>query len=267
MQADAGFERAAEGTRFAGQLQHLVSTGSTSTLAMEAAQAGARTGVWVADEQTAGRGRGGHQWHSVAGDGLYVSVLVAPQISPALARQLPMATGLAVQAAVLEATGLALDLKWPNDLMLGEKKCGGILVESAAEAGVGAGLRFVVIGVGLNVNHGEFPPELALVATSLYRESGRRFGREGLLAALLRALELELGRLEEGLAVYGRFAESSSWVLGKRVRVGEEGAESYTGWTRGLDENGFLLVESDDGGTRTVLSGGVRAFDPEWKRE
>ena len=247
------------GTRFATGVKHFAVVGSTNQLAVEAAERGEQDGVWIADEQTAGRGRGGHSWHSATGDGLYLSVLVRPEVPAGMAARIPLHTGLAVRAAVEEATGLMLDIRWPNDLMFGERKCGGILVESSS--GAGGMLRYAVIGIGLNVGHAGFPAELAGLATSLYLESGREFGREGLAAGILRHLEDELGRVGEA-ELADRMRAASSWVEGKRVRVGadDDGAGGgYTGWTRGLDRDGFLHVEDDGGAMRTVYSGGVRA--------
>ncbi len=254
-------EAAIAGTEFAGLVAHFPSVGSTNVLALEAAQAGARGGVWVADEQTAGRGRGGHGWHSVAGDGLYVSALVTPPLAMTTALWLALATGLASKAAIAEVTGLDCDIRWPNDLILNGRKCGGILVETAvaaAESDAAAMLRYAVIGVGINLNHVEFSPELEAVATSLRMELGERVSREALLAALLRALDEEIRALSgvRGKNVLRRFAAASSWVRGKRVRVEESGG--YTGVTDGLDSRGFLRVVGDDGVERTVLSGGVR---------
>jgi BirA family biotin operon repressor/biotin-[acetyl-CoA-carboxylase] ligase len=258
-------------TRFAGRVRHFAVTDSTNKLAIIAAEAGANESVWVADEQTAGRGRGGHAWHSSPGDGLYVSMLVLPWIPLSYAMNLPLAAGLAAQAAVRETTGLAIDLRWPNDLMIGGKKCGGILVESSSSpapenwrAEAGPQLRYAVIGVGLNLNHSSFPPEIEPLATSLHLQSGRYYEREPLLAALLRQTEEEVtvlrrewsGAHHPGPTLHQRFAAASTWVNGMRVQVGEEGG--YTGWTRGLDFRGFLLVEDDAGVMRTVLSGGVR---------
>ena len=250
------------GTRFAGLVRHFESVGSTSTLALEAAQAGETGGVWVADEQTAGRGRGGHLWLSAAGDGLYVSALVTPKLLLSEALLVPLATGLAAKAAIEEVTGLAIDIRWPNDLMLAEKKTGGILVESASDTvpGEEPRLRYAVIGVGINVNHETFPQELAALATSLRIGGERLYSREVLLSSLLRRLEEELSGLdclESGApGLLERFASASSWVRGKRVVVGEDG--SYTGVTYGLDRRGFLQVQGDDGRLHTVLSGGVR---------
>jgi BirA family transcriptional regulator, biotin operon repressor / biotin---[acetyl-CoA-carboxylase] ligase len=255
-------------TPFADNLQHLVSVGSTNVLALEAAQAGAAHGsVWVADEQTAGRGRGGHGWHSSAGDGLYVSTLLRPQMALTDALWLSLATGLAVQAAIAAVTGLQLDIRWPNDLLIGSRKCGGILVETSAitsELNAPAMLRYAVIGVGINVNHKNFPLELESLATSLRQETDKVWAREEILVAFLQSLEQQVALLEAELrgasldsSLLERFSAASSWVRGKRVRVDEAGG--YTGVTSGLNERGFLLVAGDDGVRHTVLSGGVRA--------
>ena len=255
------------GTGFAGRLMHFPSVDSTNTLALEAAQAGARSGVWVADEQTAGRGRGGHAWHSAAGDGLYASVLIAPALPMTAALLISLATGLAAKRAIAEAAGLQADIRWPNDLLVNGKKCAGILVETAVTPAVTpeaeAVPRYAVVGVGINLNHESFPDEIATLATSLRIESGHTISREAILVALLRALHDELWLLTDKSAgkdqihdLLARFAESSSWVRGKSVRVDEGGG--YTGVTAGLDASGFLLVDSDDGIRRTVLSGGVR---------
>lgn len=257
-------------TQFSGTIHHLHSVGSTNVVALEAAQSGVRRGVWVADEQTAGRGRGGHDWHSAAGEGLYVSVLVTTPLPMSIALWLSLATGLAAKAAIADASGLNADIRWPNDLMLRGRKCGGILVETAvasADDTLPPVLRHAVIGVGINVNHQHFPPDLERLATSLRIESGKLQSRETLLSSLLRALDREIRLMtmhEPGLereenarmGLLQRFARASTWAHGKRVRVDEAGG--YTGITAGLDSRGFLQVESDDGIRRTVLSGGVR---------
>jgi BirA family transcriptional regulator, biotin operon repressor / biotin---[acetyl-CoA-carboxylase] ligase len=264
---DAGaVERAVELLAIGGPVTWLPVTGSTNQLAIEAAQAGARRGIWLADEQTAGRGRGGHSWHSTRGDGLYVSVLVTPELPLERALWLSLATGLAAQQAISSIAGIRIDLRWPNDLLCGPRKLGGILVESSvanAPATAPAGLRYAVLGVGINVHHRSFPPEIAPLATSLDLEGAQRVNRQALLITFLRALDRELDELDREYAGLGsgahlltRFSEASSWVRGKRVRVPEEGG--YTGLTAGLDARGFLLVDGDDGTRRTVLSGGVR---------
>jgi len=258
----AAINAALVGTRFAGKVRHFATVGSTNAMLLEEAAAGAAEGtVFVADEQTAGRGRGGHSWHSTPGDGLYVSVLAKPGLPLRETLWISLATGLAVQSAIRPVTGVAVDIRWPNDLLLGGRKCGGILVETAVEPERSALLRYAVIGIGVNVNHARFPEELTTLATSLRMESGAAQSRSALLVALLRALDRELLLLEEAHAQGGgtlleRFALASSWVSGKRVSVPEQGG--YTGVTAGLDAQGFLRVAGDDGVLRTVLSGGVR---------
>jgi len=255
-------------TRFAGKIHHFTSVGSTNALALEAAQAGAAHGsVWVADEQTAGRGRSNHAWHSAAGDGLYVSVLLRPKMALTDALWLSLATGLAVQGAAATVTGVKPDIRWPNDLLIGNRKCGGILLETSAfasQSNAPTMVRYAVVGVGINVNHQSFPAELERLATSLRRESGRSWARERILVEFLRVFERELALLEAelrgtivGPSLLDRFAAASSWVRGKRVSVDEAGG--YTGVTDGLDSRGFLRVAGDDGVLHTVLSGGVRA--------
>jgi BirA family biotin operon repressor/biotin-[acetyl-CoA-carboxylase] ligase len=257
-------------TSFAGKVKHLASTGSTNALALEAAQVDAPHGTaWVADEQTAGRGRGGHGWHSVVGDGLYVSVLLRPAIALTDALWLSLATGLAVQSAIAATTGMSADIRWPNDIMLEGRKCCGILVETSAIASqpdAPSMLRYAVIGVGINVNHEYFPEELKDLATSLRIESGRAWSREQVLINFLRALEKEIVLLERelryGPAEHGllkRFTAASTWVRGKRVKVEEGGG--YTGVTDGLDARGFFRVFSEDGMLHVVISGGVRALE------
>jgi BirA family biotin operon repressor/biotin-[acetyl-CoA-carboxylase] ligase len=198
---------------------------------------------------------------------LYVSVLLRPQMAVVDALWLSLATALAVKAAIANMTRLAPDIRWPNDLLIGSRKCGGILVETSAVASQSdapAMLRHAVVGVGINVNQPSFPAELQALATSLLLESGKKWGREPILIEFLRALDKEIAWLEAELrgasikaGLLERFATASSWVRGKRVSVDEAGG--YTGVTDGLDARGFLCVAGDDGMLRTVLSGGVRA--------
>jgi BirA family biotin operon repressor/biotin-[acetyl-CoA-carboxylase] ligase len=263
----AALRAALVGTRFPARLHHFPTTESTNTLLLEAAANGAPEGtLYLADAQTLGRGRGGHTWHSSPGDGLYLSVLAKPALPLREALWISLATGLAVQSAIKTVTGLDIDIRWPNDLLLPQatgpgKKLGGILVEAAATPGEDALLRYAVIGIGLNINHESFPPELSAIATSLRIATNQEQSRNALLIAILRALDLELTRLEAHQpdlqpGILARFTAASTWVCGKRVHVPEQGG--YTGTTAGLDRNGYLLVDADDHTQRTVLSGGVR---------
>jgi BirA family biotin operon repressor/biotin-[acetyl-CoA-carboxylase] ligase len=271
-------EQAIAGTEFAGHLLHFPSVASTNDLALQAAQGGGRHGVWIADEQTAGRGRGSHRWHSSPGDGLYLSALITPPIPMQDALRLSFVTAIAVQTAIASVTGLRrrdqIDIRWPNDLLLNRedgtsRKCGGILIETAAQPAPEAGtamLRYAVVGIGINCNHTSFPSELDSIATSLRRElpgQAQALRREPLAAAILIALDREIRLVLRNSRGANRspkrdLTEYSSWISGKRVCVGEDGG--YTGVTDGLDSDGFLRIAGDDGCLRTVRSGGVRAL-------
>jgi BirA family biotin operon repressor/biotin-[acetyl-CoA-carboxylase] ligase len=256
----AALEQALAGTRFAGKVRHFSTIPSTNACAMQEAESGAPDGTaYVADEQTAGRGRGAHVWSSPAGSGLYVSILLRPRIPPAEILWLSLAAGLAVQAAIQMAAGVQPDLRWPNDLLLSGKKVGGILTELNAEV---TRVRHAVVGIGINVRQEHFPEELRALATSLLLETRLAVDRQMLLAALLQSLDREVSALTDcadrtaaAESIRARLEANSSWVRGKQVRVDENGG--FTGTTAGLDARGFLLVDTP-AGLRTVFSGGVR---------
>ncbi len=256
------FSSALDATIFAGKLRYFSSIDSTNLQAVREAAEGASHGtVYLAEEQTAGRGRGAHSWHSEPNAGLYLSLLLRPQsiLAPSDALWLSLAAGLAVQRAVEETTSLVADIRWPNDLLLAGKKFCGILTEMNAEA---TRVRYAVIGIGINVNHAQFPPELRDLATSLRLASNRIWPRHHFFSALFHALQEEITVLLAPNAVAAasrsileRLTAKSTWVEGKSVAVDE--AEGYTGVTAGLDARGFLQVRTANG-LRTVLSGGVR---------
>jgi BirA family transcriptional regulator, biotin operon repressor / biotin---[acetyl-CoA-carboxylase] ligase len=253
-----------KGTIFAGakQIHHYYKIGSTNVEAMGSAAEGAPEGsVFIAEEQLAGRGRGAHTWHSARSSGIYCSVILRPAIPPSEALIFSLAAGLAVRAAVAEiAPQLQVDLKWPNDLLIGSKKFCGILTEMNSEA---TRVRYLVVGIGINVNQPKFPTELREIATSLRTETGTEWSRVELCAALLKSLDREYRALvndaDARLSILKRFEESSSSVHGRRVRVADNGDENsgVAGVTEGLDDRGFLKVRTADG-LQTVLSGTVR---------
>jgi BirA family biotin operon repressor/biotin-[acetyl-CoA-carboxylase] ligase len=232
-------------------------TDSTNNDGLEAARRGAPHGsVYLADAQRAGRGRGDHGWRSAAGEGLYVSVLLRPVVAQARLPLLPLAAGLAEADAIRALTGLTVDLRWPNDLLLGERKVGGILVEAKTEGGA---VAFAVAGIGINVHQRGFAPGLATPATSINLESDRHIGRGALLVSLLESLEREtvaLAGAGAGETIPRRVEEASSWVRGRQVDV--HGPQACTGVTEGLDENGFLRVRTARG-LVTVQTGGLRS--------
>jgi BirA family biotin operon repressor/biotin-[acetyl-CoA-carboxylase] ligase len=244
------------GSVFAGKLHFTPVTGSTNNDAMAAGRNAAPHGsVWFADEQSAGRGRGGHAWHSAAGAGLYVSVLLRLRISSDRLLLLPLAAGLAAVDAIRAVAGLAVDLRWPNDLLIGPKKTGGILVEAQSESGAHA---FAVVGIGINVHQRSFDPELATPGTSLDVAAGGRTSRQALLVTLLKSMESEICALQShgaAEAIRSRLQAGSTWIRGRRVKV--HGSQACTGITDGLDERGFLRVRTASG-LVTVQSGGIR---------
>jgi BirA family transcriptional regulator, biotin operon repressor / biotin---[acetyl-CoA-carboxylase] ligase len=237
---------------------HYYKIGSTNIEAMESASAGAPEGsVFVAEEQAAGRGRGAHQWESAPSAGIYCSVVLRPALPPSEALVLSLAAGLAVHSAVQQIDSrLSPDLKWPNDLMLNGKKFCGILTEMNAEA---TRVRYIVAGIGINVNQVNFPVELQAIATSLRLASGTEWSRVELCAALLKSLDREYRDLLEKPgaheSILQRFQDRSLTARGRHVRVEENGG--FEGVTEGLDPRGFLQVRTAEG-LRTVLSGTVR---------
>ena len=246
------------GTIFAEHLRHYYRAGSTNTLALEAADAGAPEGsVFLAEQQIAGRGRGNHSWHSAQSTGIYCSVILRPALPPSDVLVLSLAAGLAVQAAVREIDPHVLpDLKWPNDLLINGRKFCGILTEMSGEP---TRVRHVVVGIGINVNQAEFPADLERTATSLRLVTGAEWSRVELCAALLKSLDREYRGLLAGpearAEILRRFEDGSSSACGRLVGIEENG--ELEGVTAGLDPRGFLQVRTT-GGLRIVLSGTVR---------
>jgi BirA family biotin operon repressor/biotin-[acetyl-CoA-carboxylase] ligase len=245
------------GTIFDAHLHHFYKIGSTNTAAMAAAPDGAPEGtVFLAEEQTAGRGRAANSWESPRSTGIYCSVVLRPAMPPSDVLALSLASGLAVHAAIQQVDSrVDPDLKWPNDVLIGGKKVCGILTEMNAEA---TRVRYIVVGIGINVNQSSFPKELQ--ATSLQLVTGSEWSRVELVAALLKSLDREYRQFAEDpdvrSSILQRFAQQSSWVFGKKVRIEEHGS-AFEGTTEGLDSRGFLQVRTLHG-LQTVLSGTVR---------
>ena len=246
------------GTIFAGHVHHYYRAGSTNTLAMAAAAESAPEGsVFLAEQQTAGRGRGSNKWHSAESTGIYCSVILRPALPPADVLVLSLAAGLAVHSAV-SGMGACIppDLKWPNDLLIGGKKFCGILTEMSAEA---TRVRHIVVGIGINVNQTKFPEELHPVATSLQVTTGSEWSRIELCAALLKSLDREYRALLSGTGAHAdilrRFEQNSPMARECQVHIEENGG--FSGVTEGLDPRGFLKVRTPEG-LRIVYSGTVR---------
>jgi BirA family biotin operon repressor/biotin-[acetyl-CoA-carboxylase] ligase len=243
-------------------IRHFDSIGSTNTAAMQAAVQGAPEGsVFIAEEQLAGRGRGGHAWHSEAGTGIYLSAILRPDLEPQAALALSLVAGIAVHEALASVCEVTADLRWPNDVLLGGKKVAGILTESSADM---QRMHHAVVGIGINVNQSAFPPDIAREATSVRIETGRDCPRMELVIALLKSLDRQYKALRSDTAgataqTISEFESRSSFVREAVVAVHDRdaGSAQYSGRTLGLDGRGFLKVQTDSG-VRTVLSGGIR---------
>ena len=229
---------------------------STNNYAREIAAEGASEGTAVlARQQTAGRGRLGRSWVSPAGAGLYLSVILRPEVAPAQASLITLAAAIAVAETLRLDYRTPADIKYPNDILVEGRKLCGILVESAIEGGR---LLYVVAGIGVNLRQREFPEELKETATSLFLEAGidvmpDDFSR-ALFVRLSRWYEVTKQQPEQ---VISRWEELSSYAQDCAIRVVASDA-TVDGRTRGLTPGGALRVELADGRIREIVSGDIR---------
>jgi BirA family biotin operon repressor/biotin-[acetyl-CoA-carboxylase] ligase len=245
------------GTKVFGKKEiiHVGETDSTNTLAKEWASKGADEGALViAEKQTRGRGRIGREWFSPPQESIYISTILRPSISPGEAPRITLLAAVAVAEALLAQTGLRVHIKWPNDVLLADKKIAGILTEMSSEMDA---VNFIVLGVGLNVNTSAFPEELKEKATSVLIETGKRHSRVAIVQQYLKQLE----------AYYEQFAKArfpiilKRWkeladVLGRRVIV-EFGESMIAGQTQDIDRDGVLILRDRHGKTHRIFSGEV----------
>lgn len=232
-------------------------TTSTNDVVEKLARDGVRQGAVVfAESQTKGRGRLGRQWISPARKGLWFSVLLRPPLPPQEATQLTIAAATSLARAIRRQTGLRLEIKWPNDILVDGRKVAGILTELNAELDH---LKYLILGIGVDVNltASEFPPDLRKIATSLRVESGAAVDRAELAAAILRELDQDYSRIMSGQfeAVADEW-EALCSTIGKTVsiRVGER---SIQGRAESLDSAGALLVRTQHGHLERVIGGDV----------
>lgn len=239
-------------TRF-GDLRHLDEVDSTNRYLLDEARRGASEGiVAVADHQTAGRGRLGRTWEAPPRASLLVSVLVRPDLEPTRSHLATMAAGVAMVEAVWLVAGFTPSLKWPNDLVVGDRKLAGMLSEAELRDGR---LDALVVGVGVNVNWDEFPPELAETAVACNQVAGRPVDRAALLGAFLERLDdryATLLRPGGDEAVLGEYRRRCS-TIGREVRVELAGDEQLVGTATAVDAAGRLEVETPDGVTLVAV--------------
>lgn len=231
-------------------------TDTTNNRARELALEGAPEGTLVvAEKQTAGRGRRGKVWESPLGTGIWMSLVLRPQIAPTEASVLTLLCGLATAEAIEAETGLSAGIKWPNDILINGKKAVGILTEMDCEM---SEVHFVIPGIGINVNTASFPPEIAEIATSLYLECGKTVSRRRLVHRVLERLEehyetfLRTGSFAAMLEDYRKHCIT----LGKEVHV--LGREPFFAEALDITPEGELLVRrADNGKEEAVFSGEV----------
>lgn len=234
---------------------------STNLEAARQAVAGAAEGLSVvAAEQTAGRGRLQRQWVSPKGAGLYFSIVLRPQFEQSAWPLLTLMAAVAVHDALLDACALETDIKWPNDILVDEKKLCGILAETV-ETSLG---RAVIVGIGINLKHNSFPTEFAGVATSVEVAANQIPEMEAVLTDLISALA-SYYKLLQGPGgpeeIVREWCARSSYAEGKRIKVTESNG-SFAGTTRGLEPDGALRVETDDGEIRIVRAGDITGVRP-----
>ena len=233
------------------ELHYFVTIGSTMTEAARLAAGGAPNGtIILAEEQTAGIGRLGRSWQSDAELGIYCSILLRLPVQSGTLPVINLVLGLATAEAIQKSTHVACDLRWPNDVLINERKVAGILAQLVENC--------VIAGIGINVNQTSFPADLRTPATSLRIESvGQMQSREDIIINLIESVDTFSSMLatEGPECIVRAFTSASSYALDRRVLIEEDGRR---GITAGLDEDGFLLVRFDNGRMERVAAGGVR---------
>jgi BirA family biotin operon repressor/biotin-[acetyl-CoA-carboxylase] ligase len=236
-------------------IQVFEQTTSTNDVAEKLARDGVKEGAVVfAESQTKGRGRLGRKWLSPTRKGLWFSVLLRPNLHPQETTQLTVISATALRRAIKTVAGLSAEIKWPNDLLLGGKKVAGILTEMSAEMDR---VRHVILGIGVDVNQEEFPPELRKIATSLKIVSGGEISRAELAVEMLRELDFDYARI-----CAGKFSEvADEWesacaTIGRNVTV-HVGDRQFRGHAESLDDGGALLIRTEHGHLERIIGGDV----------
>jgi BirA family biotin operon repressor/biotin-[acetyl-CoA-carboxylase] ligase len=236
-------------------IQVFEQTTSTNDVIEMLARDGVKEGAVVfAEAQTKGRGRLGRKWMSPTHKGLWFSVLLRPELRPQETTQLTVASATALRRAIKTVTGLSSEIKWPNDLLIGGKKVVGILTEMSAEVDR---VRHVILGIGVDVNQEEFPPELRKLATSLKIEAGREISRAELATEILRELDSDYARIYGGkFSAVADEWEAGCATIGKNVSV-QMGVRKIRGRAEALDDDGALLVRTEHGHLERIIGGDV----------
>lgn len=226
---------------------------STNTKAKELAEAGHPSGTLVvADQQTLGRGRRGRSWESPAGTGIFMTLMLKPDINPNNASMLTLVAAMATARAITQVTGEAAQIKWPNDIVMNGKKVVGILTEMSAQFDY---INHIVVGIGINVHNEDFPEEIAKTASSLLLECGHRIHRASLIEAFLEEFERLYAVYLETEDMSGLQKEYDSLLVnrGRQVRVLDP-KEPFEGKAMGITKKGELIVDTWE--SRKLVSSG-----------
>ena len=239
-------EEALQNSFVSGNIVYFDTTDSTNTQAKILAEQGAVHGTLVvADCQNAGKGRKGRGFDSPAGQSVYMSLLLRPDVLPNNASMLTLVAALAVEHGIWEVTKTKAKIKWPNDIILNGKKVCGILTETSMQED---GICHIIIGIGINVQNTSFPEEISDVATSLYLETGEKTNRVALIESILRAFEDYFARFCKTQDMSLLLEEYQALLInrGQKVRVLDP-TDPYEGIAQGITKRGELLVDTDDG--------------------
>lgn len=226
---------------------------STITKAKELAEAGHPTGTLVvAEQQTAGKGRRGRGWESSVGSGIYLTLVLKPDINPNNASMLTLVAALAVARAITEVTGEAAQIKWPNDIVMHGKKVCGILTEMSAQFDY---ISHIVIGIGINVHNESFPEEIAHMAGSLQTECGKSFHRADIIEKLLEHFETYYEIFLETEDLSGLQKEYNSMLVNMHAGVKVlDPKDTFEGKAMGITKRGELIVDTWE--SRKLVSSG-----------
>ncbi len=238
------------------EILYLDEVDSTNTAAKKAAENGAVHGTLVVSErQTGGKGRRGRAWDSPRETGIFMTLILRPNMAPVHASMLTLVAALAVADGIRECTGAESLIKWPNDIVMSGKKICGILTEMSADPDC---INYVAVGIGINVNMEEFPEEIRGVAASIFTETGKKTKRSLLISAVMAAFERYYEVFMKTTDMSGLLEDYNGKLAncGRTVRVLDPAGE-YSGTAIGIDREGELLVEMEDTTVRRVLSGEV----------
>jgi len=245
-----------KGSSLIQKIEHFDSIDSTNTYAKNIASDGAVEGTLIiSDEQTKGRGRLGRMWTSPKGTGIWMSLVLRPDIEPVHASKMTQIAAAAMNEAIIRVTGLCAGIKWPNDIILSKKKVCGILTEMSAELNT---VNYIVVGIGVNVNVEAFPDEISQTATSLKIESGETVRRKDIVVEFIKQFEvlyntyIKEGNLQKTL----EYCRSNSVTIGQKVRIIHKNETLY-GEAIDLNQDGELLVKFENGEVKPVFYGEV----------